>query len=239
MICGLHDLLNPLCLKNELLITGDGSHTLRSNQFAVPYHSTHGALNESKHVFIEMGLRPAISAGVEVVNIIEIGFGTGLNALLAWQFADANPEVRINYLALERYPISEADAQELNYPRLLNCPKEEFLRLHSSAWNEEVALSVNFSLNKVEADFFDGLKEIEEGWAQVIFYDAFAPSSQPELWKPEILGLCHRVLDADGVLVTYCAKGQFKRDLKSVGFQVEPLPGPPGKREMTRGRRVV
>lgn len=185
-----------------------------------------------------MGLRPATVVGAREVNILEIGFGTGLNAFLAWQFANEHPEVQFHYRALERYPIEASLARNLNYPRLLDLPQEEFLRLHSAAWNETIPVSTNFSLTKVKADFFDGLKEMQEGWAQVIFYDAFAPSSQPELWKPEILGLCHRVVAQDGVLVTYCAKGQFKRDLKSVGFLVEPLPGPPGKREMTRGRRV-
>ena len=225
-------------MENELLVTGDGSHSLRSRQFSVPYHSTHGALNEGKHVFIEMGLHPVIATGAKKVNILEIGFGTGLNALLVWELAKENPGIEFNYRTLERYPIEEELAQQLNYPRILGFSQEEFLRLHATPWGEAIDLSPNFSLTKVNADFHAGLEKQKATWAQIIFYDAFAPASQPELWEPEILELCQRALAPDGVLVTYCAKGQFKRDLKRVGFQVEPLPGPPGKREMTRGRKV-
>lgn len=220
-----------------MLITGDGSHSLRSRQFAVPYHSTHGALNESKHVFIEMGLRSVLTTGVGEVNILEIGFGTGLNALLSWQLALTYPTIQFNFRTFEQYPISTATALALNYPQLLKFAQEDFMQLHTSPWNVPVRLANNFSFTKLQEDFFVGLNGHEQQWAHVIFYDAFAPASQPELWESEILQHCYDTLASDGVLVTYCAKGQFKRNLKSVGFQVEPLPGPPGKREMTRGRK--
>lgn len=225
-------------MENEILITGDGSHSLRSHQFAVPYHSTHGAINESRHVFIEMGVRPALRAGEKEISILEIGFGTGLNALLVWQMAAAHPDVQFNYRTIERYPISAASAGALNYPELLEVAPADFLALHEAAWDEPVAISPNFSLFKINGDFFATLTDHSASWANVIFYDAFAPASQPELWEPEILSRCARVLQHNGTLVTYCAKGQFKRNLKQVGLRVEPLPGPPGKREMTRARKL-
>ncbi len=205
----------------------------------MPYHSTHGAINESKHVFIEMGLRPVLdSDSIKQISILEVGFGTGLNALLVLQLAADHPDMKFTYRTIERYPIAPAAARELNYPEKLEASAQDFLALHEAAWDTPVAISPNFTLEKVQGDFFTTLQGHAPDWANVIFYDAFAPSSQPELWEPEILGLCAGALVHNGTLVTYCAKGQFKRNLKQVGLVVEPLPGPPGKREMTRARKL-
>lgn len=184
-----------------------------------------------------MGVRPVLEEGEVEINILEIGFGTGLNALLAWKLAHEFPGVRFQYRTIERYPINTEAAKALNYPELLKVASADFIALHEAVWDENVLLGPNFSLMKMRGDFTEILSGMEPDWANVIFYDAFAPSSQPELWEPAILARCARVMNGNGTLVTYCAKGQFKRNLKSVGLTVEPLPGPPGKREMTRARK--
>jgi len=223
---------------NEIVITADGSHTLRSHRFGVPYHSIHGAVQESRHVFLDAGLEDRLSAGLTEINILETGFGTGLNALLAWEMARSHPGVRFNYLGLERYPVDGDLVNSLNYPAQTGCSEADFKRLHDLPWGEEHLLDPNFSFRKQQIDFTEALSGLSASdRADVLFFDAFAPASQPELWQPPLLSLCYEALRPGGVLVTYCAKGQFKRDLRSVGFSVEPLPGPPGKREMTRARK--
>ncbi|OAV44485.1 tRNA (5-methylaminomethyl-2-thiouridine)(34)-methyltransferase MnmD [Lewinella sp. 4G2] len=225
---------------NELFVTADGSHSLRSTRFDVSYHSVHGAIQESQHVFIEAGLNDVLARpGVSQINILEMGFGTGLNALLTQLAIKDHPEVNVTYYAYERYPLGIAPAAALNYPQELDVAEADFLRLHevpTDGLAHEIA--PNFSLAKVQADFLDGLPS---HWAAVnfdlLYYDAFAPASQPELWTPVAMDLAHAALADGGIFVTYCAKGQFKRDLRDAGFTVEPLPGPPGKREMTRGRK--
>jgi tRNA U34 5-methylaminomethyl-2-thiouridine-forming methyltransferase MnmC len=227
-------------LDNELVITGDGSHSLRSNKFAVPYHSTHGAVQESRHVFIDAGLLPLIDAGQKNIRIIEMGLGTGLNVLLVWQLAIKHPEINFVYTSHEQFPVSIQVAERLNYPKVLKFDGDDFLKLHQLSWGEAHQLQDNFSFTKVNGDFKANIANLPTAeLADVLFYDAFAPVSQPELWMPETMALCYNATKQGGVFVTYCAKGQFKRDLRSVGYTVEPLPGPPGKREMTRGRRGI
>ena len=221
----------------ELITTGDGSHSLQSHRFNVPYHSRHGAVQESNHVFIDAGLRAWLGRHAATkVDILEMGFGTGLNALLVKQFAIERPDLTLTYSALERFPITLEDAGELNYPSILGIERPDYLQLHRLPVDDRPhRVADNLTLAKSDRDFLEGMPA---AWARgrfdVLFYDAFAPSSQPELWAPEALDRCYGALRPNGVLVTYCAKGQFKRDLRSAGFTVEPLPGPPGKREMTR-----
>lgn len=223
--------------EHEIVLTADGSHSVHSTRFAVDYHSTHGAIQESEHVFINAGFLPLLAQEPQEINILEMGFGTGLNALLVQLQADRFPEVKVRYHALEQYPLAQDDIVELNYPELLKIPSGKFHHLHTSKWEELVELEPNFWLEKRTGDFLSGLPAWPSAYMDLLFYDAFAPSSQPELWSPAAIDICFEALKPGGVLVTYCAKGQFKRDLKAAGFRVEPLPGPPGKREMTRAIR--
>lgn len=223
---------------NELVLTADGSHSLRSRQFGVDYHSVHGAIQESEHVFMGGGLLPLLESGVKEVRILEMGFGTGLNALLVCKLASVHPDVVFRYTTYEQFPISPVEVAALNYPAQLEMATDSFIKLHDSGWEAEQQLSPNFSLYKRHANFLtDDDRPYAPGSIDLIFYDAFAPASQPELWEPEALVVSWEALNLNGTLITYCAKGQFKRNLRTVGFTVEPLPGPPGKREMTRGRK--
>jgi tRNA U34 5-methylaminomethyl-2-thiouridine-forming methyltransferase MnmC len=227
--------------KEEMVVTGDGSHSVVNNRFAVPYHSTHGAITESQHVFIKYGLLPALSS-VEgrAIRILEMGFGTGLNAFLTMLVLDqkefAGKEVQ--YFTYEAYPIGAATARGLNYPAQLNTGQNRFLSLHEASWEKQVRISQNFVLTKYQRDFLlDQDPSYGEGTIDVIYYDAFAPNSQPEFWEEDALAVAYRALRPGGCLTTYCAQGQFKRNLRAVGFTVEGVPGPPGKREMTIARK--
>lgn len=223
---------------NELILTADGSHSLRSRQYGVEYHSIHGAIQESKHVFIEAGLRPLLQAAPATLHIVEMGFGTGLNALLTRQIARQYPGVRFSYYTFEQFPVPPTEVAALNYPRELGEDTSVFYELHDCGWGVLQQLDDNFALRKNRADYLDVASHpFPTGTADLIYYDAFAPSSQPELWTQEAFSISYAALRAGGVLVTYCAKGQVKRDLRDVGFAVEGIPGPPGKREMTRGRK--
>ena len=225
---------------NELFLTEDGSHSLRSSRFEVPYHSRHGAIQESRHVFLQAGLEARLAKGdLTHINVLEMGLGTGLNALLTRQYAAQHTDIQFSYYAFERYPISEAAAGELNYPLTLSVTEDYFIRFHTCPAGEVHKFDANFKFAKSETDFLEGLPGyFTKGEFDVVFYDAFAPNSQPELWSVAALQQCYDALREGGVFVTYCAKGQFKRDLRSVGFAVEALPGPPGKREMTRAWRT-
>lgn len=225
-------------MDNEIVTTADGSHTLRSHRFGVPYHSVHGAVQESRHVFLWAGLEDRLAAGLTEIHILETGFGTGLNALLVWDLARSHPEVQFHYLGLERYPVNASLIGRLNYPEQIGCSPTDFQRLHDLSWEDEHLLTDNLRFRKKQMDFTEALSSLPVAdQADVLFFDAFAPASQPELWEPPLLTLCFKAMCPGGVFVTYCAKGQFKRDLRDAGFIVEPLHGPPGKREMTRGRK--
>ena len=222
-------------MESHLFTTDDGSHSLRSDRYGAAYHSTHGALNESRHIFIEAGLRPLLTGGSQSLHVLEMGFGTALNALLTWQVARENPELTLHYTTYESHPVGLERAAQLNYPALLNLPPEDFLRLHKLDFGSKHSLSDNFYLTKRREDF---LSAPPEATFDLLYYDAFAPEQQPELWTAEAMLRCRQWLKKGGRLVTYCAKGQFKRNLRSAGFTVEALPGPIGKREITRANLV-
>ncbi len=217
-----------------LYLTEDGSHSLRSERFGVSYHSSHGAIQESEHIFLRAGvtdLLPTLPHGG--LRILELGFGTGLNALLVRTLATAYPALRVYYLTLEPFPIGEALAAALNYPEILGLEPADLQVLHAGTWGTDHPLTANFTFHKRREDFL--LAKLEDQAAfDVIFYDAFAPENQPELWTVAAMTRCHELLRPGGALVTYCAKGQFKRNLRAAGFRVEALPGPVGKREITR-----
>ena len=222
-------------MKPRLFTTADGSHSLRSDHFGAAYHSTHGALNESVHIFIEAGLRPLLVDGPQSVEVLEMGLGTALNALLTWQVARQREGLTVHYTSFETHPVGAERAAELNYPDLLDLPREDFLLLHRLPFGATHRLSGNFFFTKRQEDF---LSAPPQSTFHLIYYDAFAPEQQPELWTAEAMLHCRRWLREGGRLVTYCAKGQFKRNLRSAGFAVEALPGPIGKREITRANLV-
>jgi tRNA U34 5-methylaminomethyl-2-thiouridine-forming methyltransferase MnmC len=216
--------------KDEIYITADGSHSIQSEQFGVGYHSKHGAIDEAYHVFINAALR--FKAVVQKdIQIMEIGFGTGLNAFVTFLEAEKR-NLQISYTAIEAFPIKLEQVKSLNYPSLLNPNYQAlFLQMHEADWNKEIQIHEQFSLEKKLIKF----EEIDfENKFDIIYFDAFAPNAQPELWSENIMRKMYLALKENGILTTYCAKGIVKRTMKSVGFTVEALPGPPHKREMTR-----
>ncbi len=214
-------------MKHEVIITGDGSSSIFIPELNEHYHSSHGAIQEAEHVFIKHGIQQVKKKSV---TIFELGFGTGLNALLTALFAEKH-KIHVTYHSIEAFPVEKALLKQLNYSELLEDTNDTLKTIHAAAWETDVAISEYFTLRKIEAKIEDF--EIEQG-IDLIYFDAFGPRAQAELWDIAILEKMYNALNEDGVLVTYCAQGQFKRDLKSLGFSVESLPGPPGKREMTR-----
>ena len=220
-------------MQRTIITTTDGSHSIYIKELDENYHSTHGAIQESKHVFIEAGLRYIASKNSAPINILEVGLGTGLNALLTF-IESKKSKLTINYTAIEAFPLELNLINQLNY---IECLKEEnqqyiFDLIHSSDWEKEIYLSEQFIFHKVNSKLQD--TNLNDKY-DLIYFDAFAPIVQPELWTEEIFFKLINVLKSDGCLVTYCAKGEVKRTLKKTGFIIESLPGPPGKREMVRG----
>ena len=220
-------------MKREFLITQDGSVTIHLPDWNEQYHSKHGAINEAKHVFLKHGLEYFIASEekeTRPIAILEIGFGTGLNAFLTSLFAKEN-ERAIHYTGVEAYPVESSEIQQLNYSELLNSSSEVFSQLHESEWETPTELSETFRLTK-RNQFFSEIKDKEA--FHIIYFDAFGARVQPELWTEEIFKIMYDALLPKGVLVTYSAKGSVRRAMQTVGFTVERLPGPPGKREMLR-----
>jgi len=213
---------------NKIFITEDGSHSMFSEQHGVSYHSKYGAIQETQHVFINAALQHRLPASS--LSILDIGFGTGLNAYMTFLEAE-KIKTSINYVGIEAYPIRKEEVDSLNYFSQLNQPKDSFLQFHSSPWNEKQTFSDYFIFEKKQMRFEDLNFQNE---FDIIYFDAFAPNAQPELWEENILQKMYDALNSNGVLTTYCAKGVVKRTFKKVGFEIEAIPGPPGKREMTR-----
>jgi tRNA U34 5-methylaminomethyl-2-thiouridine-forming methyltransferase MnmC len=214
----------------QIITTADGSNSLLNVSLNETYHSIHGAIQESLHVFIQNGLLPFINGDRSEISIFEVGFGTGLNALLTMQRADQLKR-KVSYMTIEPHPLPENVWAELNYPEALNLVKE-YRALHVSPWQVGTSLSAYFNIFKLQSM----LQETDLGKARfdIVYYDAFAPAKQPDLWVLDVLQKVVLALKPGGVLVTYCAKGQLKRDLRSLQLTVETLPGPPGKKEMIR-----
>lgn len=214
-------------MNREVVLTADGSSTLLDKEKQITYHSLHGAVQESVHVFIRNGLEQFLSQNE--IQILEMGFGSGLNALLTWNFAQLHQK-KVEFTTFEKFPL-EADIVHQLHFATVDDEADKLLQLHQSSWGLPTRFSEFFTLTKINDDF---LNCAFQNKFHLVYYDAFAPSAQPELWTPAVFELIYNALGQDGMLVTYCAKGQVKRDLKSVGFNVETLPGPPGKREMIR-----
>lgn len=214
-------------MKREIITTNDGSSSIYIPEMDETYHSVHGAVQEALHVFIKNGL--GLFSGNEI-NVFELGFGTGLNALLSEQYSSQN-NISINYHSIEAFPVEVSMVNLLNYNDIIKYNIEVFDSIHSARWEVLNRISETFQLKKIEAKI-QGF-ELDKNHYDIVFFDAFGPRAQSEMWSIEILQKMYDGLKPDGKLVTYCAQGQFKRDLKSIGFKVENLPGPPGKREMT------
>ena len=218
-------------MKREIRETADGSKTIYLPELDEHYHSSHGALQEAQHVFIKYGLS---HCSQDYLTILEMGYGTGLNALLTY-FASEKRNQYIHYIAIEAFPPTEEEWRAMEYHK--HNPSDEslevFEKMNLAPWNQVTSLSEHFVIEKRQVKFEE--LDLKSESVDLIFYDAFGPRVQPDLWTLERFKDCYNWLTDEGVFVTYCAKGQVKRDLKTAGFKLESLPGPPGKREMTRG----
>jgi len=212
----------------ELILTEDGSNSLYVPEIAECYHSSHGAIQESQHIFIEAGLK---QCSKDEICVLEVGFGTGLNALLALVEAERSGKM-IRYFTLEKYPISVETTLQLNYPNLIDGDyQKSFEKMHQSVWNETVAVTPTFILEKIKTDF---TKYVHLQNYDVVFFDAFSPEKQPEMWMQQQFENIFEHCNHGAILTTYCAKGAVRRALQAAGFSVERLAGPPGKREILR-----
>ncbi|MGK0387360.1 MAG: tRNA U34 5-methylaminomethyl-2-thiouridine-forming methyltransferase MnmC [Maribacter sp.] len=221
-------------MSNKIITTSDGSHSILSEKFGVTYHSIHGAIQETQHVFIDAGLDYQAQQKSEV-SILEIGWGTGLNSYMTLLESDKR-KLPIHYTTIEAYPISLKQAKGLNYAENLQQEDpQSFLQLHELEWEKAHAISPFFNFTKYQMLF----EKIDfNNQFDIIYFDAFAPNAQAEFWEEDFLSKMYQSLQKGGILVTYCAKGSFKRALKAAGFTVESIPGPPMKREMVRAIKV-
>lgn len=217
-------------MKREIIITSDGSTSIHLPEWEESYHSKHGAIQEAQHVFIKNGL--SLCKG-QSVSVLEIGFGTGLNAFITFLESQKSNQ-NIDYVGVEGFPISAEEVLQMNYVNQLNANQFEleFKKMHQSDWEENVTISQHFRLTKRKQLF----NEINcKNQFDIIYFDAFGYRVQPELWSVEIFTKMFEALKEGGILVTYACRGPIKNAMKEAGFQIEKLAGPPGKREMLRG----
>jgi tRNA U34 5-methylaminomethyl-2-thiouridine-forming methyltransferase MnmC len=213
---------------NKLIITADGSHTIYVPELNEHYHSIHGAVQESAFIYINNGFDVCLS---NPLNVFEVGFGTGLNALLT-AIRSLSGKREINYTSIEKYPVEQALLNSLNHYLFTGKEgKEIFESIHSSTWNKKVNICKNFNLKKINGDFTT--ENLSEKF-DLIYFDAFGPDKQPEMWTKELFTAIASITNKEGIFVTYSAKGEVKRNLKACGFDVTLLPGPPGKRQIIR-----
>jgi tRNA U34 5-methylaminomethyl-2-thiouridine-forming methyltransferase MnmC len=220
-------------MQKEFLITEDGSHTIYLPEIDEHYHSIHGAIQESLHVYIQSGL---LQTSKDEISVLEIGFGTGLNAYLTYCYA-SKMGLKINYVSLEKFPLTESEFLRLNYTNTI-FPEFAFVfeKMHRLDWNSPFSVSPSFSLHKIHADLttfqFGSIPEFD-----LVYFDAFAPGKQPEMWSDEVLHKVSESVKWDGIIVTYCAKGAVRRSLEAGGFKMERIKGPVGKKEILRGKK--
>ena len=219
-------------LTRKIVTTSDGSSSIFVEELKEHYHSTHGAIQEAEHVFLKMGLTHVLKSfsATDQIEILEVGFGTGLNCLLT-----ELTNCQVNYHGLEAYPINSALISELNYADLLPESSSKLSLIHKAEWQQYVEIRPGFSLCKDQVLLENVLLEQKY---HLVYFDAFGPKVQEELWTVKLFTKLYQAMVSGGVFVTYCAKGQVRRDLESVGFKIERLPGPPGKREMLRGTKA-
>ena len=222
-------------MKREFRITADGSHTLYVPFLDESYHSVHGAIRESNHVFIREGFYEALKLSLRPsLKILETGLGTGLNVLLTLK-ESRRTGTDVYYHAVEKFPLEEAEYTRLNYELLIDELPVGFLhKIHEAPWEEDFRLGDNFTLRKERTDF----RTMRPGGAyDLVYFDAFAPGKQPQLWTKEVFSKIFDLLNPGGILVTYSSRSSIRKELISCGFNVEKIPGPPGKREMTRASK--
>ena len=219
-------------MKRDIIITSDGSTSIHIPEWNEQYHSKHGAIQEANHVFIKNGLSLFENQNI---NVLEIGFGTGLPCFIT--FIEAKKfDLRVDYVGVEKFPISNNECSQLNFVAELNAEQNNdvFDKMHSCHWESKQLLSNDFYLTKRQQDL---MNINEKNMVNLIYFDAFGARVQPELWTVEIFQKMYNALKTGGVLVTYSAKGSVRRAMIEVGFKVEKLKGPPGKREMLRARK--
>ncbi len=223
-------------MQRKVITTADGSTTIHLVEWDEHYHSIHGAIQEANHVFIKHGLLFFMELFPEIkrIHILEIGFGTGLNAFITLIEAEKS-KVQIEYVGVEAFPISSDELALMNYSNQIAGNKcGEFEQLHQISWEEKQSITSGFLLTK-QKKYFSEVKDVEH--YNIIYFDAFGARLQPELWTEVIFKKMYTALKPNGILVTYSAKGSVRRALQAVGFRVDKLPGPPGKREMLRARK--
>ena len=226
-------------MKRKIVTTADGSKTIQIEDWDEQYHSKHGAIQEAQHVFIKEGLQHYYhslnkerNTEFSEVSILEIGFGTGLNAFLTLLEAE---KINVNYVGVEAYPVALDEIKQLNYVELVSSENQfMFDKLHNVSWENVHEIIPSFKLTKRQ-QFFSDIEDINQ--FDLIYFDAFGARVQPELWTKAIFEIMYKALKPDGVLVTYAAIGEVKRNMKALGFTVERLQGPPGKRHMLRATK--
>lgn len=217
----------------EIILTTDGSHTLFVPELNEHYHSIHGAIQESEFIFINNGYE---ACKADPVNILEIGFGTGLNAFLT-ALKSCKGTRKVHYTTVEKYPLPAEITDLLNYPVFTGAgSRKTFSSIHSAPWNTAVTICDNFILKKIESDI---TSSFPQGSFDLIFFDAFGPDKQPEMWSSEIFKMIADSTNKNGIFITYSAKGEVKRKLSSNGFNVTILSGPPGKHHIIRADKKV
>lgn len=213
---------------SQIIQTEDGSNTIVHPLLGELYHSNRGAVGESQHVFIDNGLRFVVDNGKSEITIFEVGFGSGLNCWLTLNAA-RNLSLQVKYIAIELYPVDMQTVAGLKYTK-----EQEFVSLHTSKWDCEVEITPYFKLRKHHAslnDFdFDQIHGVD-----LVYFDAFSPDVQPDLWRADIFRRVFKSLNHGGVVVTYTSKGEVKRAMRGVGFEVARLKGALGKHHMVRG----
>lgn len=223
---------NKVFFSRRLVVSADGSHTIFVPEFSEHYHSAKGALAEAQHVFVRHGLE---NFSAPCLRVLEVGFGTGLNAFLASHYAEKHRQ-KLIYTALELYPLPLAEAEKLNYPQVAGLSPEIFSRLHTCAWESTIKIRPFFFLKKLQTDLLQAGFEAES--FDLVFFDAFAPDVQPEMWSADVFARIFFWLSPKGLLTTYSAKGIVKQALRKAGFEVKRLSGPPGKHHILNAKKT-
>lgn len=226
-------------MKRRIITTADGSKTIQIEAWNEQYHSVHGAVEEANHVYIKHGLlfcsEEVLPLSQNNLSVLEIGFGTGLNTLLTL-LKSRELKRQLNYTGVEAYPVSVDELKQLNYADLLDSNSSRYFdAIHSSGWEQWSALTPSFALKK-QHKLFQDIRD--QNLYDLIYFDAFGARVQPELWTAQMFQHMYKALKSNGVLVTYSAKGSVRRAMGAVGFAIERLEGPPGKREMLRARKT-
>jgi tRNA U34 5-methylaminomethyl-2-thiouridine-forming methyltransferase MnmC len=219
----------------NLFTTEDGSHSIKIPELNVSYHSKHGAIGESEHIYIGAGLN-FVSGKKKKISILEVGFGTGLNALLTLIKSNED-DLEIIYESVELHPLDDVFVSSLNYLSLLNAEhlKKEFQEMHSAAWDIKIHISDHFNFKKICGD----IRGVQlDSCYDLVYFDAFDPVAQPELWTVKVFEKIHALMSENAVLVTFCSKGEVRRAMAQACFNIEKLRGPKGKREMVRATKM-